>query len=184
MVERITDDVLIDRFLKGDESAFNLMAARYQERIYWHARRMLGNHFDADEIVQEVLLVLYKKLKTFKADSSLYTWIYRITQTRTLNLIKKQKVKRFLSIDDEDRLDLRDNTDVVADIENREKLKTLDTVLQQLPVKQREVFALRHFEEMSYEEIAELTGKSVGGLKANYYHALQKVTKLMEQYDG
>ncbi len=179
-----TDDaVLVDRFLKGDESAFNLIVIKYRQRIYWHARRMTGNHFDADEVLQEVLIVLYEKLNNFKSKSSLYTWIYKITSNRAINLIRRNKVRSFFSIDDDERPDIAGSDDIAADIENREKLKLLDSVMQKLPEKQREIFILRHFEELSYEEIAEITGKSVGGLKANYFHAAKKVAELMEEYD-
>ena len=91
---------LIRDYLAGDESAFNMIVNKYKDKIYWHARRMTGNHLDADEIVQEVLLVLYKKLKDFQFKSSLYTWIYRITSTRTINYLKKKKIKQIFSIDD------------------------------------------------------------------------------------
>ncbi len=96
MHEANIDFALIKDFVEGNDSAFNRLAVKYQDKIYWHARRMTGNHLDADEIVQEVLLVLYNKLKTFKFNSSLKTWIYKITFTRSLNLIKKNKIKNLL----------------------------------------------------------------------------------------
>lgn len=180
----MTDEELVKRFLKGDESSFNLIVKKYQQKIYWHARRLTGNHFDADDILQEVLMVIYEKLQDYKFESSLYTWIFRITYTRSLNLINKNKVKRFFSIGEEEMPDISGNEDVVRDVENREKLRLLDKVLKELPIKQREVFVMRHFDELSYEEIAEVTGKSIGGLKANYFHALNKVTSLMEREYG
>ena len=180
----MTDEELVKRFLNGEESAFNLLVRKYQQKIYWHARRLTGNHFDADDILQEVLMVIYSKLKDYKFESSLYTWIFKITYTRSLNLINKNKLKRFFSIGDEDTPEISGDVDVVRDVENREKLQLLDKILKQLPVKQREVFVMRHFDELSYEEIAEITGKSTGGLKANYFHALNKVTSLMEKEYG
>ena len=180
----MTDEELVKRFLNGEESAFNLLVRKYQQKIYWHARRLTGNHFDADDILQEVLLVIYSKLKDYKFESSLYTWIFKITYTRSLNLINKNKIKRFFSIGDEDTPEISGDVDVVRDVENREKLLLLDKILKQLPVKQREVFVMRHFDELSYEEIAEITGKSTGGLKANYFHALNKVTSLLEKEYG
>ncbi|RKY95874.1 MAG: RNA polymerase sigma factor, partial [Ignavibacteriae bacterium] len=84
MTEINNDQELVNEFISGNESAFNRLAKRYQEKIYWHARRMTGNHLDADEIVQQVLLVMYNKLKSLNIDSSLYTWIYKITSTRSL----------------------------------------------------------------------------------------------------
>lgn len=171
---------LIEEFLGGSELAFNELVHDYHPRIYSHCRRMLGNHMDADEVTQEVLIVLYNKLKDFRFDSSLSTWIYRITATRSLNFINKRKLKKFLFLDDEEARELNASDDIAADLENRAKLERLDEILQQLPVKQREIFALRHFEQLSYEEISKIKNKSVGGLKANYFHALKKVTELME----
>lgn len=174
----------VRRFIQGDEMAFNLLVHKYQQKIYWHARRMLGNHMDADEVTQEVLIVIYNKLKNFNFKSSLFTWIYRITATRSINQLNKRKVKRFLFLEDSDYDTLKDSGDIAGEIENREKVQKLDRILEKLPVKQREVFILRNFDEMSYEEISEITGKSVGGLKANYFHALKKVMELMENNEN
>lgn len=171
---------LIKSFLNGDETAFNKIAAEYQKKIYWHARRMLGNHLDADEVTQEVLIVLYNKLYTFNFESSLFTWIYKITSTRCLNYIKKRNVKRFIFLDDPAVTEMRTSSDIVRNFEDKEKIEKLNLVLQMLPVKQREVFIMRQFDKLSYEEIADITGKSVGTLKANYFHALKKVTELMD----
>jgi len=171
-------------FISGDEKAFNLIAKKYQQKIYWHARRMVGNHLDADEVAQEVLIVLYSKLKDFNFKSSLYTWIFRITTTRSINQINRNRLKKFLSIDDSVNSNLKSEEDIVSSMESKEKLKKLDAVLQKLPVKQREVFLLRHMDELSYEEISKITGKSVGGLKANYFHALKKVMELMNNEDN
>jgi RNA polymerase sigma-70 factor (ECF subfamily) len=180
----MTDEELVRRFLDGEESAFNKLVNKYQQKIYWHARRLTGNHFDADDILQEVLMVMYSKLGSYKFESSLYTWIFKITYTRSLNLMNKNKLKRFFSLSDDDAPELSGNDDIVRDLENKEKLQILDKVLLSLPVKQREVFIMRHFDELSYEEISDITGKSVGGLKANYFHALNKVTSLMEKEYG
>ncbi|WKZ68433.1 MAG: RNA polymerase sigma factor [Melioribacteraceae bacterium] len=174
-----TDFELVKKFLIGDESAFNKLAANYQKKIYWHARRMLGNHLDADEVTQEVLIVLYEKLHTFNFQSSLFTWIYRITSTRSLNFIKKKSIKKFLMLDDSDTTDLASNNDIMQNIEDKEKLDKLNNVLQKLPAKQREIFIMRQFDQLSYEEIAEIKNKSIGTLKANYFHAIKKVTEMM-----
>ncbi len=174
---------LVKDYLAGDESAFNMIANKYKDKIYWHARRMTGNHLDADEIVQEVLLVLYKKLKDFQFKSSLYTWIYRITSTRTINYLKKKKVRQIFSIDDEAGSKLSFSEDVIKNIEDKEKLEQVEKALQKVPSKQREVFLFRVYEGLSYEEISEITGKSIGGLKANYFHAANKIMELMKEYE-
>jgi len=179
------DVKLIEEFNNGSESSFNRLVLKYQQKIYWHARRMTGNHFDADEVVQEVLMVLYKNLKKFEMRSSLYTWIYKITSTRSLNFINRRKIKENFLTDDDNSMYAADEGSITDKIEAQEKLEKLDNVLQQLPEKQREIFILRNFDEMSYEEISEITGTSTGGLKANYFHAYKKVLELMgEDNDG
>ena len=175
------DFELAKNFLNGDESAFNRLAVKYQEKIYWHARRMTGNHLDADEIVQEVLIVLYKKLNTFEFKSSLYTWIYTITNTRSINYLKKRKLKSFFSLDEISNKNFSNN-DIIDNLESKQKLAMIEKALQKLPVKQREVFIMRNFDELSYEEISGITNKSVGTLKANYFHALNKIKDLVK-YD-
>ena len=175
------DFELVEKFNAGNDSAFELIAKKYQKTIYWHARRMLGNHMDADEVSQEVLILLYKKLKTFRFQSALSTWIYKITSTRSFNFIKKRKIKNMLSFDDPGSQKTVDGIDIIRDIENKEKLEKIQKYLNKLPVKQREVFIFRNYEELSYDEISKITGKSVGALKANYFHALKKVMELMNE---
>jgi RNA polymerase sigma-70 factor (ECF subfamily) len=171
---------LVKRFNGGDEAAFNDIVKKYQKKIYWHVRRMTGNHFDADEVTQEVLIVIYDNLKKFRFQSSLYTWIYRITSTRTLNFINRSKVKRLLGIDESGVAELSSREDIIRNIEQRERFEELEQKLKLLPAKQREVFILRNFDDMSYKEISEITGRSEGGLKANYFHAVNKLTELMQ----
>jgi len=174
-MDREKEYELVTKFLNGNEKAFNELIEQYRKSIYWHSRRMVGNHLDADEITQQVIIVIYKKLGTFKFNSRLKTWIYRITQTRCLNLIKKRKVRQFFHLDDPNMINLNSEHDIISNYEDVEKLERLNKVLNQLPLKQKEVFVFRHFDELTYEEISEITGKSVGGLKANYYHASRKV---------
>lgn len=179
MQDLTNDDILIKNFIQGDESAFNRLAIKYQEKIYWHARRMTGNHLDADEILQEVLIVLYKKLKTFKFKSSVYTWIYTITNTRSINFLKKNRLRNFLTLN-EIKSYRDDSNDIVADLEQSQKLERIEKAIQKLPVKQREVFIMRSYDEMTYEEISQVTGKSTGALKANYFHAINKLKELLK----
>jgi RNA polymerase sigma-70 factor (ECF subfamily) len=175
-----SDFELVKKFLEGDESSFNRLINKYQQKIYWHARRMTGSHMDADEVVQEVLIVIYNKLKDFQFKSSLYTWIYRITSTRSINFLNKRKFKRILSFEDTNPAETGSKEDIVEDIDLRNKLQKLDKFLQELPAKQREIFILRNVDGLSYEEISKITGKSVGGLKANYFHAFNKISEMMK----
>ena len=175
------DYELIQDFLSGNEQSFNLLARKYQERIYWHARRMLGDHDDAHDIVQQVLLVMHGKLNTFNFSSSLYTWIYKITATRSLNLLKSRKLKRFFSFSSDNNIENQGYDNIIDDFVAREKFSIMEKILTLLPVKQREVFIMRNYDDLTYDEISSITGKSVGALKANYFHAFKKVKELMDK---
>ena len=175
-----TDFELVKKFLDGDESSFNRLINKYQQKIYWHARRMTGSHLDADEVVQEVLLVLYNKLKDFQFKSSLYTWIYRITSTRSINYLNKRKLRKILYFDDINSVETGTKEDIIQDIDTKDKIIKLDQFLQTLPAKQREIFILRNVDGLSYEEISKITGKSIGGLKSNYFHAINKISEMMK----
>jgi RNA polymerase sigma-70 factor (ECF subfamily) len=180
MTDTNNDFELVKSFINGNESSFNRLVLKYQDKIYWHARRMTGNHLDADEVVQEVLIVLYTKMKSFKFKSSLYTWIYRITATRSINFLRKRNLRQIFSIDEPDSREVKSREDIINDIEQRERFGILEKVLRKLPAKQREIFIFRNFEELSYDEISQITGNTVGGLKANYFHAMKKITELMK----
>lgn len=177
------DFELVEKFVAGDETAFNIIVKKYQKKIYWHARQMLGEHLDADEVTQEVLVVMYQKLNTFNFQSALYTWIYKIVTTRSLNQIKRRQLRKIFSFDNTDEKELAVENDIVENIANREKLEKVNKALEKLPAKQRQIFVMRNFDQLSYEEIAGITGKSVGGLKANYFHALRKVTEYVNEKD-
>ena len=181
MNSNIEDYELIRDFLSGNEQSFNILARKYQEKIYWHARRMLGDHDDAHEIVQQVLLVMHSKLNKFNFSSSLYTWIYKITSTRSLNLLKKRKLRKYFTFSENENVESIGQENVIADIESREKFKRMESILLTLPVKQREVFVMRNYDDLSYEEIAGITGKSIGALKANYFHAFRKMKELIDK---
>ena len=179
-----TDDYeLIQDFLSGNEQSFNILARKYQERIYWHARRMLGDHDDAHEIVQQVLLVMHSKLNTFNFSSALYTWIYKITSTRSLNLLKKKTLRRIFTFSSNENVEKIGYENIVEDIESRERFLKMENHLNSLPIKQRQVFVMRNYDDLSYEEISNITGKSIGTLKANYFHAFRKLKELMKKND-
>ena len=179
MTETKSDSELIQEFISGSEIAFNLLAKRYQQKIYWHARRMLGDHDNANEIVQQVLLVMHKKLNSFNFSSALYTWIYKITSTRSLNHLKRNKLKKVFSFGIDEKFDLMGNENIITQIEAKESFDRMEKLLMRLPAKQREVFVMRNFDDLSYEDISSITGKSVGALKANYFHAFRKIKELM-----
>ena len=164
------------------ERAFNEIVRNYSERLYWHVRRFVCSHEDADDLVQEIFIKIWGALPTFRGDAQLFTWLYRIATNETLNFLRKQKVRaslRFQSLDDE----LERKIDEDPYFNGTEAQRLLSKAILKLPDKQRVVFSLRYYEDMKYEDIAEITGTSVGALKASYHHALKKVTAAIEVED-
>jgi RNA polymerase sigma-70 factor (ECF subfamily) len=126
---------------------------------------------------------MYKKLNTFNFSSSLYTWIFKITYTRSLNQIKKNNLKKLITLSLSENIKNHSYENIVEGLESKERFLKMEKLLNKLPTKQREVFIMRNFDELSYEEISNITGKSVGALKANHFHALKKITELMGKND-
>ncbi len=170
-----SDLELVQEFNNGNPVAFNELVRRYQEKIYWVARRILGSHEDADDIVQEVFIKVYESLKEFRGDSSIYTWMYRIAVNLSLNVIRRKKIKDFLRFDELVAPLISEEAVPDKQLEKEEQRTLIEKGIAQLPEKQRIVFILRYYENLPYEEIAKLLKKSVGGLKANYFHAMKKI---------
>jgi RNA polymerase sigma-70 factor (ECF subfamily) len=169
------DQELIRKFQDGDQASFNELVRAYQEKIYWVARRFVNDHDQADEIVQEVFIKIYKALSTFRSDSSFYTWIYRITVNVSLNELRRQRVKDFFRIDEFYELEDTNNERPDEAVERSEQQEILQRAIALLPEKQKAVFLLRYYDELPYEEISKILKTSVGGLKANYFHAVKKL---------
>ncbi len=166
---------LIEDFRQGDNAGFNELVRRYQEKVYWIARRVVGSHEDADDVVQDVFIKVHDALKEFRAESGFYTWLYRITVNVALNALRKKRIKEFVRYEEvEETLEVDgDGTD--AGLLRKEYESILEKAIERLPPKQKAVFMMRYYDEMSYEAMAGILGKSVGGLKANYFHALKKI---------
>jgi len=178
--DEMDDQELISR-IKNPESrnfGYNLLIKKYQQRIYWHIRKMVIDHDDADDLVQETFIKVYRHIESFRADSQLFTWIYRIATNECLNFLKKKKRRFFLPIGDVEH-ELKQKIDQSPMIEGDEIQKKLQKALLKLPDKQRLVFNMKYFDEMKYEAIAEITGTSVGSLKANYHHAVKKIEEFV-----
>ncbi len=181
MISEQTDQQLIESFRGGHENAFNLLVARYQNRVYWTARRMLGNHQDADDIVQEVFIRVYRKLHTFRDESTFYTWVYRITVNLSLNASRKRSVARFFHMEDLVTGVPSNADDPEKILVDREQRTLLDEAVGDLPEKQKAVFTMRYHEGLKFNTIATILGKSVGGVKSNYFHALRKIEKYLKE---
>lgn len=163
--------------LKNEESrnfGFNLMINKYQERIYWHIRKMVVDHDDADDLVQETFIKVYKNIDNFREAAQLYTWIYKIATNECLSFLRKKKRRYFLPIHDVAE-ELTQKLDQAPNIDGNEIEIKLQKALLKLPDKQRMVFNMKYFDEMKYEEIAKITDTSVGALKASYHLAVKKI---------
>jgi RNA polymerase sigma factor (sigma-70 family) len=156
------------------ERAFTAIIKKYQEKLYWHIRRMVVDHDDADDVLQNVFIKSWKGLDNFKENSQLYTWLYRIATNESLTFIEQQKKRSAISLSpDESTLSNKLKSDDGFDA-NKLEWK-LQLAIQQLPEKQRVVFNLRYYDEMPYEEMSKVLETSVGALKASYHHAAKKV---------
>ena len=166
---------LVELFQKGNEASFNELVRRYQEKVYWIAYRFVNDHDQADDIAQDVFVKIYSALKDFREESGFYTWLYRITVNGALNAIRKQRLRDFIRIDEffETADDESDQPDI--QFEKDEQQKLIEEATAKLPEKQKAVFILRYHEELSYEEISLILKTSIGGLKANYFHAIKKI---------
>lgn len=174
-MEPLSDQELIQEVREGKRRAYTELMHRYQERVYWVARRIVGGHEDADDVTQETFVKAYLALGEFRGDSSFFTWLYRIAVNLSLNTIRKRQVLSYLHESELLGRFLPSHDDPSERVEQEEAATLLERAIAQLPEKQRAVFVLRYHDELSYEEIAKILKTSIGGLKANYFHALRKV---------
>ncbi|MBR5175684.1 MAG: RNA polymerase sigma factor [Bacteroidales bacterium] len=177
----MTDKEILDLYKAGQpELAFKEIVNSYSERLYWHVRRFLCSHEDTDDLLQDIFVKIWASLSSFRGESQLYTWLYRIATNESLNFLQKQKIRaalRFESMSSkiEDRID--EDTLMDGDQLQRDLMKAI----QRLPSKQRTVFIMRWFDNLSYEDISEILGTSVGALKASYHFASEKIKAELEK---
>jgi RNA polymerase sigma factor (sigma-70 family) len=157
---------------------FNMLVRAYQQRVYGLVRKMVIDHDDADDLTQEVFIKVHKSIDTFREDSQLYTWIYRIATNESLSFLNKKRRRFFLPIEDIGQ-ELSSKIDSLPAMDGDEIQKKLQKALLTLPDKQRLVFNLKYYEEMPYGEMASVTGTSEGALKASYHHAVKKIEEFL-----
>ncbi len=181
----LNDSEIIESFAEGNiEKAATSLVRKYQNFVFATAYRYLSSYDDADDVSQEVFIKAIKNIKKFRGDSSLKTWLYKITVNLSLNTLKKNKLKNFFSLSDPNNNfenTLLEDSNPEKVYQNSEFEEKFHQLLNQLPEKQRETFILRHYEELPYEEISKLLGTSVGGLKANYHQAVKKLGQFLKE---
>ncbi|HWB24285.1 MAG TPA: sigma-70 family RNA polymerase sigma factor [Chitinophagaceae bacterium] len=177
----LDDSELLRDFRKPEtkERAFTAIIKKYQEKLYWHIRRMVVDHDDANDVLQNMLIKVWNALDNFREDSQLYTWLYRIATNESLTFLEQRKKRSSVSLSDvEGSL----SNKIVADKNfDAGKLEwKLQLAIQQLPEKQKVVFNLRYFDEMPYEEMSRVLETSEGALKASYHHAVKKIEEFIK----
>ena len=176
-MEHYSDDKLLALFKEENPNyAFNLIVQKYQERLYWHIRRMVISHEDADDVLQNTLVKAWKGLERFKAESQLYTWLYRIATNETITFLNKKKKRFFIPIVDVEN-ELSNSLESDEFFTGDEIQLKLQKAILTLPEKQRLVFNMKYYEEMKYEEMSKILDTSVGSLKASYHYAVKKIEK-------
>lgn len=181
-MEHYADDKLLSMFREESSRnyAYSLIVRKYQERIYWHIRRMVISHEDADDVTQNTLIKAWKGLHKFKEESQLYTWLYRIATNEAITFLNKKKKRFFVSFNDVEH-ELAQSLESDEYYSGDEIQLTLQKAILTLPEKQRLVFNMRYYDEMKYDDIAEILGTSVGALKASYHHAVKKIEKFIKE---
>ncbi|MGE0088885.1 MAG: RNA polymerase sigma factor [Bacteroidales bacterium] len=172
--------LILFRDVERKNFAFNLIIRKYQQKLYWHIRKIVIRHDDTDDILQNTFIKVWKGLDGFREDSKLYTWLYRIATNESLTFLKQQKTKYLLPIADYEN-QLKETLESDVSFNGDEIQLKLQKAILELPEKQRIVFNMKYFDEIKYEEMAEILGTSVGALKASYHHAVKKIEKYFNE---
>ena len=175
------DIEFVKQFKNGDIRGYNEIVRKYQKQVYWIIRKIVQDHDETDDITQEVFIKVHSALRDFREESNLFTWLYRIATNFAINHVKKVKVKNTVSL--EIVTEQFENTDLQSDelLDEERKRKILEEAIETLPPQQRAVFNMRYYDELPYDEISKMLGKSVGGIKANYFHAVKKIGEYVKQ---
>ncbi len=182
MKNTYNDDEIMAMYRSGErEDAFKALVQSYKERLYWHIRRFTCSHEDTDDLLQDTFVKIWTALPNFREDSKLFTWIYRIATNETLNFLRKQKVRGLLEMESLDNV-LTKKIDEDTYFNGNEIQRELHKAIQKLPKKQKLVFNMRYFDDMSYNDMSEILNTSTGSLKASYHHAYKKIKAELEKF--
>ncbi|QHS61182.1 RNA polymerase sigma factor [Chitinophaga agri] len=160
------------------EKGFTYIIQKYQERLYWHIRRLVLDHDDANDVLQNVFVKVWKNLEGFREDAQLYTWLYKIATNECLTFLEKQKKNHSVSLSDVET-GLSNTLKADAQFDPNKLEWKLQKAILGLPEKQRIVFNLRYYDEMPYEEMSRVLDTSEGALKASYHHAVKKIEEFI-----
>ncbi len=162
------------------EAAFRELISCYKERLYWHIRKIVLDHEDADDVLQNTFIKVYRSIDRFKGDSKLYTWMYRIATNESLSYLKSKARRNNISVEELKQQQLGElQSDVY--FEGSAIQMQLQKAIATLPEKQQLVFNMKYFEDMTYEELSSILDTSVGGLKSSYHIAVKKIKAFLDQ---
>ncbi|MCH5689010.1 RNA polymerase sigma factor [Niabella sp. W65] len=156
------------------QKAFTQIIDKYKEKLYWHIRRMVLIHEDADDVLQNVFIKMWKGLEQFREESKLYSWLYRIASNESITHLNRLKKQKLVETDEQTHAFLTEKVKADTYFDASKVEWKLQLAIQTLPEQQKLVFSLRYFDEMPYQEMSEVLGVSVGALKASYHHAAKK----------
>jgi RNA polymerase sigma factor (sigma-70 family) len=162
--------------------AFHRLVKLYQERLYWHIRKILLNHEDTDDVLQNTFIKVWKSIGNFREESTLYTWLYRIATNESITFLNSKKRRNLLPLNDVSDY-LMENLTSDPYFEGDELQMKLQQAILKLPEKQRIVFNMKYFDEMKYEDMSKILDTSVGALKASYHHATKKIEEYIKSSD-
>ncbi len=174
------DHIIVSAFRNEGtkDAAFTQLVQKYQERLYWHIRRLVVAHEDTNDILQNMFIKVWQNLGTFREEANLYTWLYRIATNESLTWIEQQKKRASISLSDDNSF-LTEKLTAQTGFDARQTEWKLQMAIQSLPEKQRVVFSLRYYDEMPYQQMSEVLETSEGALKASYHHAVKKVEEFL-----
>lgn len=175
---KVDEDKIREACTRNPEEGFRMLVDQFQQPMYWHIRRMVVSHEDAEDVLQETFIRIFRYIGDFRSESSLSTWIYRIVTNECIRFLNKKKEEILSSEEVQEDLLNKLMASVYVDYENEMEVKFQQAVLR-LPEKQRVVFNLRYYDELSYEEISKITDSKVETLKANYHFAKEKIKEYM-----
>ena len=179
--QSISDEEIL-RYLRSPKEAnkgYTLLLEKYQERLYWHIRKMVTFHDDAHDVIQNTFIKVFKNIKGFRQDSGLYTWMYRIATNESISYLRKRK-RIQSNVVSKEILPMQDSLTSDPYFDGEAISALLAKAMETLPEKQKAVFQLRYFEEMPYKQMSEVMGTSEGSLKASYHHAVKKIEKYLK----
>ena len=177
----MSDLLLVAIAARQPEKGFRLLMAKYKDAVYWHIRRLVVYHEDAQDATQETFVRIFRSLSDFKGKSSLRSWIFRIATNEAMRIIERRREER-MSLDDVSEEVNRLMADEYVDYSDLEAVKLQKAILS-LPTKQQLVFNLRYYDELGYDEIAEIAGSTPDSAKSNYHIAKDKIIKYMNSHD-